>query len=115
MGGDPTRGSSSSSARQEPASPHAPIAQPPPPPNAAEPFKSAADIAAMLPRQLVEPVQWETTLRKLVRHRRRHGLWALHAVTRHCLRPLPAILPFNRWPLARTSCTSWGQGNRSRR
>ncbi|KAI3426449.1 hypothetical protein D9Q98_008816 [Chlorella vulgaris] len=31
-----------------------------------EPFKDAADIQALLPRQLVEPVQWEGTVRKLV-------------------------------------------------
>ncbi|EFN56454.1 hypothetical protein CHLNCDRAFT_22513 [Chlorella variabilis] len=31
-----------------------------------EPFQGAADIAALLPRQLVEPVQWEGTIRKLV-------------------------------------------------
>ena len=33
---------------------------------AAEPFKSAADIKATLPRQLVEPVQWEGTMRGMV-------------------------------------------------
>jgi [acyl-carrier-protein] S-malonyltransferase len=31
-----------------------------------EPFRGAADIQAMLPRQLVEAVQWEGTVRKLV-------------------------------------------------
>ena len=32
----------------------------------AKPLGSAADIAGMLARQLVEPVQWEGTLRALV-------------------------------------------------
>ncbi|GAB4817244.1 hypothetical protein N2152v2_004290 [Parachlorella kessleri] len=32
----------------------------------AEPFTTADDIQAMLPRQLVEPVQWEATIKKLV-------------------------------------------------
>lgn len=31
-----------------------------------KPFASAADIGALLPRQLVEAVQWEGTLRALV-------------------------------------------------
>ncbi len=32
----------------------------------AEPFAGADEVAALLPRQLVEPVQWEGTVRKLV-------------------------------------------------
>lgn len=32
----------------------------------AVPFKSAADVLALLPRQLVEPVQWERTVKALV-------------------------------------------------
>lgn len=32
----------------------------------AEPFGGASEVAALLPRQLVEPVQWEGTVRKLV-------------------------------------------------
>ena len=32
----------------------------------AQPFKDAAEVAALLPRQLVEPVQWEGTIRALL-------------------------------------------------
>lgn len=32
----------------------------------AQPFKDAAEIAALLPRQLVEPVQWEQAMKALV-------------------------------------------------
>lgn len=32
----------------------------------AQPFKDAAEIAALLPRQLVEAVQWEGTIRALL-------------------------------------------------
>ena len=71
-----------------------------------EPFQGAADIAALLPRQLVEPVQWEGTIRKLVaaggwRRRKGRGCsgrrWA--GAGRDAQRwasgrqPLPGIMP----------------------
>jgi acyl transferase domain-containing protein len=87
-----------------------------------QPFKGAADIAALLPRQLVEPVQWEGTIRNLLSAGEGAGPrsddgWAVSQqppTLQHAQAPGPPPSARCRPVQARTSCMSWVPASRSR-
>lgn len=53
----------------------------------------AAPLQAMLPRQLVEPVQWESTIKKLVGAGQCSRACSLYTLRQAALRPQPLLLP----------------------